>query len=59
MVPSRNAAYIDEELFHESLSHVFIPYLANLRSAEAFSGELAICLMDSARPHASERSLRL
>jgi hypothetical protein len=59
MVRQRSQACIDEELFSESLTHVFIPYRANLRTSEAFSDELAILLMDSAPPHVSERCLRL
>jgi hypothetical protein len=58
MVLQRSPAYIDEELFYEYLTHVFIPYLANLRTTEAFSDEVATLLMDSALPHVSERCLR-
>jgi hypothetical protein len=59
MIRQRNPAYIDEELFAEFLRYVFIPYLTKLRSAETFSGEFAICQMNSALPHIFERSLRL
>jgi hypothetical protein len=51
--------HVDEKLFHEYPSFVFIPYIVYLRTAEASSGELATCLMDSALLHVSERSLRL
>jgi hypothetical protein len=59
MVRQRNPTLIDEELFDEYLRHVFIPYLATLRPVEAFSSELAIGLMDTSRPHISERCLPL
>jgi hypothetical protein len=59
MVRQRKPAYVDEELFHEYLTHGFIPHRANLRTTEAFSDELAILLMDSALVHVSERCLRL
>jgi hypothetical protein len=59
IVHQRNPAFIDEQLFYEYLSGVFIPYLANLRSHDICSQEIAICLMDSASMHVSERCLRL
>jgi hypothetical protein len=58
-VHQRSPAYIDEELFYQYLTHVFIPNLANLRTTEAFSGEVATLLMDSVLPHVSERCVRL
>jgi hypothetical protein len=59
MVHQRNPAYIDEELFYEYRSHAFIPFRANLRTSEVFSGEYAICLMDSALPNLPESDRRL
>jgi hypothetical protein len=58
MVDQRSPAYVDKHLFHECLSEVFISSLADLRHSEPFSGQVAICLMDSTSPHVSERSLR-
>jgi hypothetical protein len=59
MVRQRNPADIDEQLFYEHLSDVLIPYVANLRRTNPFSGQLAMCLVDSASPHISKGSLRL
>jgi hypothetical protein len=50
----RNPAYIDEELFREYLTSVI-----NLQNDAGLSGEIAVCLVDSALPHVSERRLRL
>jgi hypothetical protein len=58
MVRQRSPAYVNEELFYEYLTEVFVPYVNSLRRAEPFSGQLAVCLMDSASPHVSERCLR-
>jgi hypothetical protein len=58
MVRQRSPAYVDEQLFYEYLTTVFVPYVINLRRTESFSGQLGLCLMDSASPHVSERSLR-
>jgi hypothetical protein len=55
----RSPAYIDENLFHEYISEVLIPYVANLREKPEFANEIAILLMDSAPAHRSERVLRL
>jgi hypothetical protein len=54
-----NPAHIDEELFHEYLVSVFIPYVINLRNDVRSSGEIAVWLMDSALPHLRERRLKL
>jgi hypothetical protein len=59
MVRQRNPADIDKELVYEYPSHIFIPFLANLRTVETISSDLVICLMDSERLHVSERSLSL
>jgi hypothetical protein len=54
----RNPAYIGKQLSHEYLNEEFIPCLASLRSHDIRSRERAICLMDSAFPHVSERCLK-
>jgi hypothetical protein len=46
-------------LFQEYLTSVFISYVINLQNDARFSGEIAVCPMDSALPHVSERCLRL
>jgi hypothetical protein len=59
MVGQRNPAYIDEELFHEYLTSAGISYIITLQNGARFSGEIGVCLMDSALLHVSERSMRL
>jgi hypothetical protein len=59
MVRSRQPAYIDENLFHEYITDVFIPYVRNLRQRPEFAEETAVLLMESATPHGSERVLRI
>jgi hypothetical protein len=44
----RSPAYIDEDLFHEDLSEVLIPYVANLRENPFFGTETEVLLTDSA-----------
>jgi hypothetical protein len=57
MVRRRNPAYLDEELFHEYISTVLIPYVFSLRSRLELVDQAAVLLMDSALPHTSERIL--
>jgi hypothetical protein len=59
MVRQMNPAHIDEELFHEHIPSVFIPCVINLQNDARFSGEIAVCLMDFALAHQSQRCLRL
>jgi hypothetical protein len=59
MVRQRNPVYIDEQLFYDSLSGIFIRYFANLRSHNIFSRDVVICQMDSASSHVSERCVWL
>jgi hypothetical protein len=59
MLGQRNPGYVHEELFHEYLTSVFIPYVINLQNDARFSGEIVVSLMDSALDAVSERCLRL
>ena len=59
MIRTRQPAYIDESLFYEYITSVFIPYVLNLRQKPEFAAEKAVLLMDSASPHVSERVLRV
>jgi hypothetical protein len=59
MIRVRQPAYIDENLFDEDISHVFIPYVSNLRGKPEFADETAVLVMDSASPHVSDRVLPL
>jgi hypothetical protein len=54
MICRRNPAYLDEALFYEYMSGVFIPYVFSLHSRPEFADLLAILLMNSAFPHMSE-----
>jgi hypothetical protein len=58
MVLRRTPAYIDEELFFEYITSIFIPYVDAARSCAGLQTETAILLMDSALPHTSNRTLR-
>jgi hypothetical protein len=57
MVRSRQPAHIDENLFHEYMTDVFISYIRNRRQRPEFAEETAVLLMDSATTHRSERVL--
>jgi hypothetical protein len=59
MIQKWNPAYIDEELFFEYISNVFVPYAVNLRVQPHFESETAILMMDSALPQVSKHVLRL
>jgi hypothetical protein len=59
MIRFRNPAYMTEELFHDYLTSVFIPYIQHLRENPVFAHELGVLLMDSVGAHVSERNLRL
>jgi hypothetical protein len=54
IVSQRVPAYIDEQPCDECLSETFIPYLANLRPADPFSPQVAMCPMHLASAHVSE-----
>jgi hypothetical protein len=58
MVRQRNPAYLNEELFHEYISAVLIPYVSSLSSRLELVDQAAVLLMDSALPYTSERILR-
>jgi hypothetical protein len=58
MVRRRTPAYIDEELFFEHITGIFIPYVDAVRSRAGLGTETAILLMDPARPHTSSRILQ-
>jgi hypothetical protein len=57
MVRRRNPAYLDEELFHEYISTVLIPYVSSLCSGLELVDQVVVLRMDSAIPHTSERIL--
>jgi hypothetical protein len=59
MMRVRQPAYIDENLFSESISQVFVPYVSNLREKPEFANKTAVSPMDSASPHVSEKVLQL
>jgi hypothetical protein len=59
MIRRRDPAYIDEELFYEYISSVFCPYLQDVRNKLGAEEEMAVLLMDSCKPHCSQRVLRL
>jgi hypothetical protein len=59
MIRFRNPAYVTEELFHEYLTNVFVPYILRLREDPVFADQLGVLLMDSVAAHISERNLRL
>jgi hypothetical protein len=59
MVRRRTPAYVDEELFFEYISTVFIPYVATVRDRPGLENEFGVLLMDSAPAHMSDRVLRL
>jgi hypothetical protein len=59
MIRHRSPAYITEELFYEYLSNVFLPYVLVVRDWPGFQNEMAVLLMESAVPHASDRVRRL
>jgi hypothetical protein len=48
-----------EELFHEYLTNVFLPYIQELRENPVFADELGVLLMDSVGARVSERQIRL
>jgi hypothetical protein len=48
-----------EELFHEYLTNVFVPYIQELRENHVFADEPGVLLMDSVGAHVSECNLRL
>jgi hypothetical protein len=58
MVRRRNPAYLDEELFHEYIATVLIPYVSSLRNRLELVDQAVVLLMDSALPHTSECILR-
>jgi hypothetical protein len=47
-----------EEIFHECLTNVFVPYIQHFRENPDFA-ELCVLLMDSVAGRVSERNLRL
>jgi hypothetical protein len=57
MVGQRSPAYVDEELFFESISNVFIPDGEGVRSHPGLETETAMLEMDSALSHTSARIL--
>jgi hypothetical protein len=59
MIRVRQPAYINENLFFEYISQVFVPYLSNLLEKPEFANETAVFLTDSASPHVSERVMQL
>jgi hypothetical protein len=59
VIRRRNPAYLDETLFYEYISGMFIPYVSTLRSRPEIAYQPAILLMDSALPHTSKRILRV
>jgi hypothetical protein len=54
-IRSRTPAYMDEPLFYEYLSLIFLPYVTAVRSRVGLQDQPAVLLMDSALPHVSER----
>jgi hypothetical protein len=59
MIRFRNPAYMTEELFHEYLLKIFIPYIIIIQYYPVFTHEFGVLLMDSFGAHISERNLRL
>jgi hypothetical protein len=53
IVRQRNPGDVDEELFFEYISNVFIPSVGAVRSHPELETETAILLMDSALSHSS------
>jgi hypothetical protein len=59
MVQRRSRAHIDEELFFEYISQVFIPYVTSIHNTLELADESAVLLIGFALLHISDRVLRL
>jgi hypothetical protein len=57
MICFRNPGYMTEELFHEYLTNVLIPYILPIRENLVFTDQLGVFLVDSVGVHVSERNL--
>ena len=55
----RDPAYIDEALFYEYVTSVFIPYVNLQRHKDEYRNAWAVLLMDSVRAHVSNRILQV
>jgi hypothetical protein len=58
MLRRHTLADVNEELFFEYISEVFIPYVVAVRTRPELESETAILLMDSALPHVSAQILQ-
>lgn len=55
----RDKPYMDESLFYEYITNVFIPYIENVRVIQNLNEETAVLMMDSASCHCSERIMKI
>jgi hypothetical protein len=47
MIRFRGPAYMTEELFHQCLTNVFVPYIQRLRENPVFADEMCVPLTES------------
>jgi hypothetical protein len=60
MLRFRDPAYIDEEIFFEYISTIFVPYVQCIpQSNSQFRNQSAVLLLDSCPAHTSERILEI
>jgi hypothetical protein len=58
-MPNRTPASVDEPLFYEYLSTIFLPNVTAVRTRLELEDQPAVLLMNSALPHVSGRVRRI